>query len=67
LPAFYPLLTLISVVVFVWLGRRMAMTRNRNRLGWAIAGGLLPPALIVLLMQKPRTKAELAADAAEVE
>ena len=63
--AFYPLLSLISVVVFVWLGRRMAISRNRNKFGWAIAGGLMPPALLVLLMLKPRTKAEAAADEAE--
>ena len=63
--AFYPILTLISVVVFLWLGGRMAGARNRNRLGWAIAGGLLPPVLLVLLMLKPRTKAEIAADEAE--
>ena len=62
---FYPLLTLVSVVLFVWLGRRMANARNRNPLGWAIAGGLLPPVLLVLLMLKPRTKAEAAADEAE--
>jgi hypothetical protein len=63
--AFYPLLTLVSVVLFVWLGRRMAIHRNRNGIGWGIAGGLLPPALLVLLMLKPRTKAEVAADEAE--
>ena len=62
---FYPVLTLISVVVFVWLGWRMATTRNRNTVGWAIAGGLLPPLLLVLLMLKPRTKVEIAADEAE--
>jgi len=65
--AFYPLLTLISVVVFVWLGRRMAIGRNRNKLGWGIAGGLLPPSLLILLMLKPRTKAEAAADEVEAQ
>ena len=62
---FYPVLTLISVVVFVWLGRHMAASRNRNTLGWGIAGGLLPPTLLVLWMLKPRTKAEIAAEEAE--
>ena len=62
---FYPILTLVSVLVFVWLGRRMAASRNRNKLGWGVAGGLLPPTLLVLLMLKPRTAAEVAADEAE--
>jgi hypothetical protein len=56
--AFYPLLTLISIIVFVWLARRLAMARNRNVIGWSVAGALLPPVLIVLYALKP-----LAADA----
>jgi hypothetical protein len=53
MPAFYPLLTLISIFVFVWLGRRLAATRNRNVWGWALAGAILPPVLIVLFLLKP--------------
>lgn len=51
--AFYPLLTLISIAVFVWLARRMALARNRNVLGWSLAGAVLPPALIILYALKP--------------
>jgi hypothetical protein len=51
--AFYPLLTLISIVVFVWLGRRLALARNRNAWGWALAGAVLPPLLLILLVLKP--------------
>jgi len=53
MPAFYPLLTLISILVFAWLGRRLAMTRNRNVWGWSLAGAALPPLLIVLYVLKP--------------
>ena len=51
--AFYPLLTLISIVVFVWLARRLALGRNRNVIGWGLIGAILPPALIILYMLKP--------------
>lgn len=51
--AFYPLLTLISIVVFVWLARRLALGRNRNVIGWGLVGAILPPALIILYMLKP--------------
>jgi hypothetical protein len=61
MPAFYPLLTLISIVVFVWLARRMAVARHRNVLGWGVAGAILPPLLIILYALKP-IAAEDAAD-----
>jgi hypothetical protein len=51
--AFYPLLTLISIVVFVWLARRLALGRNRNVIGWSLVGAILPPALIILYVLKP--------------
>lgn len=51
--AFYPLLTLISIVVFVWLARRLAVARNRNVIGWGLIGAILPPALIILYVLKP--------------
>jgi hypothetical protein len=53
MPAFYPLLTLISIVVFAWLARRLALARNRNVWGWAVAGALLPPTLLILYALKP--------------
>lgn len=66
MPAFYPLLTLISIVVFVWLARRMAVARNRNVLGWGVAGAILPPLLVILYTLKP-IAAEEAAEDQEVE
>jgi hypothetical protein len=51
--AFYPLLTLISIIVFVWLARRLAIGRNRNVIGWSVAGALLPPLLVILYALKP--------------
>ena len=53
MPAFYPLLTLISIIVFVWLARRLALARNRNVIGWSVAGAVLPPLLIILYVLKP--------------
>jgi hypothetical protein len=53
MPAFYPLLTLISIIVFVWLARRLALTRNRNVIGWSVAGAVLPPLLVILYALKP--------------
>lgn len=58
--AFYPLLTLISIIVFVWLARKLAIARNRNVFGWGLAAAILPPAVIVLYALKP-----VAADASE--
>ncbi len=51
--AFYPLLTLISIIVFVWLARRLARARNRNVIGCSVAGAILPPVLLVLYALKP--------------
>ncbi len=51
--AFYPLLTLISIAVFVWLARPLAVARKRNVLGWSLAGAVLPPLLIILYVLKP--------------
>jgi hypothetical protein len=53
LPAFYPLLTLISIAGFAWLARRMALVRNRNVWGWTVAGAVLPPLLAILYLMKP--------------
>jgi hypothetical protein len=53
MPAFYPLLTLISIIVFVWLARRLALARNRSVMGWGLAGAVLPPSLLILYALKP--------------
>jgi hypothetical protein len=44
---------LISIIVFVWLGRRLAVARNRNVIGWSVAGAVLPPLLVILYALKP--------------
>lgn len=59
---YYPLLTMFSIVLFVWLGRRMAGARHRNRMAWGLAGAVVPPALLVLLMLRPLTPEEADAD-----
>ncbi|MGE3474483.1 MAG: hypothetical protein AB7H70_01615 [Rhodospirillaceae bacterium] len=64
MPAFYPLLTLISIVVFAGLARHMARARNRNVLGWVVAGALLPPLLIILYALKPAAPEEETGDEA---
>lgn len=62
MPLYYPLLTLISIALFAWLGRRLAKSRNRNALAWGVGGALLPPVLLALLMLRPLTTAEAAED-----
>lgn len=44
----YFVLSLLSVVGFAWLGRRMAIGRNRNSFLWGLAGALFPPLLLIL-------------------
>ena len=63
--AFYPLLTLLSIVLFVWLGRRLAATRHRNRVVWGLAAAVLPPVLLVLLLLRPLTAEESDEDEAD--
>ncbi|MCB2108952.1 MAG: hypothetical protein KDE14_14680 [Rhodobacteraceae bacterium] len=53
MPAFYPLISLISMALFAWVGRAMAIKRRRNRTGWMLAGALFPPLLLILLMMGP--------------
>ncbi len=65
MPVYYPFLTLVSIVIFVWLGRRMALARNRNGLAWGIGGALLPPVLLVLWRLRPLTTEEGELDAPE--
>lgn len=65
--AFYPLLTVISIAVFVWLARKLAMSRHRNVLGWAVAGAILPPLLIILYVLKPIAPDEAEDEAEEPE
>jgi hypothetical protein len=52
---FYPLITVLSMVVFGWLGWRLGIGRNRNPQVWMAAGALLPPLLLVLVYLGPLT------------
>jgi len=62
---YYPVLTLLSIVVFVWLGRRLAAGRHRNRMAWGLAGAALPPLLITLYFMRPLTPEEAGDEADE--
>jgi len=66
MPAYYPFLTLVSIVVFALLGRHLAKARNRNGLAWGIGGAVLPPVLAVLWFLRPLTAEEAELDAPEV-
>ena len=50
---YYPMLTLISIIAFAWLGHRLAKARNRNGVAWGFAAAMLPPALAILLLLRP--------------
>ncbi len=54
LETYYPLLTLVSVVVFGGLGWFLARKRNANSILWAVIGALLPPLLLIMFFLKPR-------------
>ena len=60
----YPLLTLVSIGVFAWLGRRMALTRRRSPWVWGILAALLPPLLLILWRLRPLSPEEVEEDAA---
>jgi len=53
LTTFYPLLTLLSIAIFGFLGWYLGRKRNRNAILWAVGGAFLPPLLIILLFLKP--------------
>jgi len=44
----YLAISLISIFGFAWLGRHMAVARNRNGFIWGLAGALFPPLLLIL-------------------
>ena len=58
LSTFYPLLTLISIVVFGFVGWVLARKRNRNAFLWPVLGALLPPLLLILFFMKPAAEEE---------
>ncbi len=44
----YFAISLFSMAGFAWLGRRMALSRNRNTFIWGFAGAFFPPLLLIL-------------------
>lgn len=67
MPGFYPLLTLASVIFFAWVGRHLAVKRNRNGLLWGVGAALLPPVLLILLLLRPLEAEEADDDEAAAE
>jgi hypothetical protein len=51
--AFHSAVLVIAIVAGALLGRRFAITRNRNVMGWGLAGAVLPATVIVLWFLKP--------------
>jgi hypothetical protein len=45
-------ISVVSMLVFGFLGWRLAMKRGRNPIGWMVAGVLFPPLLIILAFLK---------------
>jgi hypothetical protein len=58
MPVYYPMLTLISIVLFAWVGHHLAKKRSRNGIAWGFAGAMVPPLLLVLLLLRPLTADE---------
>lgn len=44
---------IIGIVAGAFLGRRWALARNRNPMGWGLAGAILPLTVIVLWFLPP--------------
>ena len=60
MPPANALLFLVSTLFFIWLGRRLAMHRNRNVWLWGFAGALFPPLLLMVYAMKPLADDEAA-------
>jgi len=45
--AYYPLLSLLSMIAFAGLGYVLATKRGRSGIGWAIGGAIFPPLLLI--------------------
>ncbi|MEQ9449840.1 MAG: hypothetical protein RLN70_13205 [Rhodospirillaceae bacterium] len=59
---FYPLLSLLSRVVFAWFGYVVAAKRHRNKVGCAIAGAVFPPLLLIVAFMSPLKRDDVAAE-----
>lgn len=51
--AFHSAVLVIAIIIGAFLGRRFAIARNRNVMGWGLAGAIFPATVIVLWFLKP--------------
>ena len=51
--AFHSAILVIAIIAGAFLGRRFAIARNRNVMGWGLAGAVLPATVIALWFLKP--------------
>lgn len=65
--AFYPYITLLSIVLFGALGWIVAHNRGHNRIIWAVMGAIFPPLLIILWFLKPNEEDAAADDGGELD
>jgi hypothetical protein len=63
--AYHSAILVVAIIVGAVLGRMFAAARNRNVMGWSLAGAILPATVIVLWFLKPLPAPE--DDAEEVE
>jgi hypothetical protein len=63
--AYHSAVLVLAIVAGAWLGRRFALSRNRNAVGWGLAGAILPATVIVLWFLKPLPAADRGDAAAE--
>ena len=63
--AFHSAVMVIAIIAGAFLGRMFAAARNRNVMGWALAGAILPATVIVLWFLKPLPVPEGDAEEAE--
>lgn len=61
--AYHSAVLVIAIIAGAFLGRMFAAARNRNVMGWTLAGAVLPATVIVLWFLKPLPAPE--ADAEE--
>jgi F0F1-type ATP synthase assembly protein I len=54
-------LSITSMLVGGFLGWLLASKRNRNPIGWMVAGVIFPPLVLILLFMKPAAQADVAA------
>lgn len=63
--AYHSAVLIIAMVAGAWLGRQFAAARNRNVIGWSLAGAILPVTVIVLWFLKALPAPESDAEEAE--